>query len=104
MSQAQQERDEKFYERADAHIALANEQIDKEKTHPTLVNDSLIYATARFNAWIVSASFASADEIKNDKENAIEYFTNAYKTVLEEHLDDYIANYDLYMNGIKKED
>ncbi len=102
MSQTQ-ERDEKFYQRADAHIALANEQINEQETHPTLANDSLIYAAARFNAWIVAASFANADEVKNDKENAIEYFTNAYKTVLEEHLDDYIANYDVYMKGENKE-
>ncbi|SFV62932.1 hypothetical protein MNB_SV-3-1610 [hydrothermal vent metagenome] len=102
MSQPQ-ERDEKFYERADAHIALANDQINTKETHPTLANDSLIYATARFNAWIVAASFTSSEEIQNDRANAIEYFTNAYKTMLEEHLDDYIANYDVYMKGAEKE-
>jgi predicted metal-dependent hydrolase len=35
--------------------------------------------------------------MKNDKANAIDYFTNAYKTMLEEHFDNYVENYDVYM-------
>jgi len=40
--------------------------------------------------------------MKADKANAIEYFTNAYKSMLEEHFDDYAENYELYMRGEEK--
>ena len=96
MSQ-EQERDEKFYERADAHITLANEHINSRQTSPVLANDSLLYGAARFNAWIVAASFKNREDLKNDKENALEYFTNAYKSMFEEHLNDYIENFETYM-------
>ena len=91
-------RDANFYKRADAHIHLANDHIDnQEETTPVAVNDSLLYGSARFNAWIVAASFMNAEDMKNDKENALKYFTNAYASMLEEHLDEYIANFDKYM-------
>jgi len=91
------ERDEKFYERANAHINLANEQINTQKTSSVLANDSLLYGATRFNAWIVAASFTNVEELKKDKSNALEYFTNSYKAMLEEHLNDYIENFETYM-------
>ena len=97
MSTPVQERDETFYKRADEHIALANDHINTRQVKPVDANDSLLYATARFNAWIVAASFTNAEDMKNDKENAIAYFTDAYKKMLEEHFDDYVANYGTYM-------
>ncbi len=100
MSNPVQERDETFYKRADEHIALANNHINTQQTKPVDANDSLLYATARFNAWIVAASFTNAEDMKNDKENAIAYFTDAYKKMLEEHFDDYTENYNTYM-GVK---
>ncbi|SFZ97479.1 hypothetical protein MNB_SV-5-1335 [hydrothermal vent metagenome] len=96
MSQ-EQTRDENFYKRADAHIALANNQIDEGQINPVLSNDSLLYGAARFNSWIVAASFKNGEDMKNDKENALNYFTNAYRAMLEEHLDDYIKNFNSYM-------
>ncbi len=96
MSQPQ-ERDVEFYQRADAHIALSNEQINTKQTKPVDANDSLLYASARFNAWIVAASFNNSKDFKIDKTNAITHFTDAYKTMLEEHFDDYAENYDKYM-------
>jgi len=43
--------DDKFYERADAHIHLCNDQISKDISKGK-VSASTMYATARFNAWI----------------------------------------------------
>jgi hypothetical protein len=97
MSHTTPERDETFYKRADEHIALANSHINTQQTKPVDANDSLLYATARFNAWIVAASFTNPEEMKADKANAIAYFTDAYKTMLEEHFDDYVTNYHTYM-------
>ena len=97
MEQVKQERDKEFYQRADEHIALANEHINTKQTKPVDTNDSLLYAASRFNAWIIAASFDNSEDFKNDKANAINYFTDAYKTMLEEHFDDYAKNYNTYM-------
>ena len=102
MSQQDQDRDEKFYQRADAQINLANEQINTEETRPALANDSLLYASARFSTWIAAASFTNGEDFKNDKENIITFFTNHYKEMLEEHFSDYAENYDRYM-GVSEE-
>ena len=101
MSTPVQERDETFYKRADAHIALANDHINTQQAKPVDANDALLYAASRFNAWIVAASFTDAETFKNDRENAIAYFTDAYKKMLEEHFDDYATNYDAYMGREK---
>jgi predicted metal-dependent hydrolase len=101
MSQTTPQRDETFYKRADEHIALANSHINTQQVRPVDANDSLLYATARFNAWIVAASFTNPEEMQADKAHAITYFTEAYKKMLEEHFDDYVKNYDVYMGREK---
>ena len=87
--------DDKFYERADAHIDLSNDQlkdIDRGK-----VSASMMYAVARFNAWITACGYSTSAEMSSGREETIEYFSREYRKMLEENLDDYIANFDRYM-------
>jgi len=93
--------DDKFYERADAHIALANGHINA-KIHPGIASNSLMFAAARFNAWVAAAGFTNGDDMKKEKAEILEFFSTQYKLMLEENLDNYINNYDQYM-GISKE-
>ena len=93
--------DEKFFERTDAYINLANEHINT-KVEPRLVSSSLMFASARFNAWISASSFQNGEELKAKKKELIEYFVSQYSSMLEENLDNYADNYDLYM-GISRE-
>jgi len=83
-----------FWERADKIIALANEQV-KDSTIGK-VSSSLLYAAARFNSFNVSSSAENVEEMKKDKEEAIQYFTEQYKKMLTENLDDCIENYESY--------
>ena len=83
-----------FWERADQVIALANEQV--KGTTIGKVSSSLLYAAARFNSFNVASSADDADEMKKDKEEAIRYFTEQYKKMLTENLDDYIENFEIY--------
>ncbi|MGZ7087143.1 MAG: DUF3144 domain-containing protein, partial [Ilumatobacteraceae bacterium] len=50
--------DAQFWERANAIINLANDQ--SQSAHPNEVSASTLYATARFNAFIVAKSTGSA--------------------------------------------
>jgi len=92
--------DEKFYERADAHINLSNDQL--KETGLIKVNNSMMYALVRFNAWVSANGFDSALEMTNARDEIIEYFSNQYRSMLEENVDNYIANFDKFM-GMSKE-
>jgi len=88
--------DDKFYERADAHIYLSNEQIT-EKVGRGKVSASTMYSTARFNAWVSACSCGSQEEMIASKAEMVEYFVSEYKKMLDENLDDYIENFNDYM-------
>ncbi len=94
-----QDADEHFYERADAHIDLSNDQLkDAEKGK---VSASMMYASARYNAWLSAGGFPYGEAMAESRDKIIEYFVGQYRLALEENLDDYIANFDTYM-GVKK--
>lgn len=88
--------DDDFYKRADAHIHIANEQI--EKVGRGKVSASMMYATARFNSWISACKAESGDDLVEGKEKIIEYFVEQYREMLTENLDEYAKNFDKYMS------
>jgi hypothetical protein len=92
--------DDKFYDRADEHIELSNGQIEGDNRGK--VSASMMYATARFNAWVVASAAKSGAEMKRDRKKALEYFVEQYRLMLEENLDDYSENYKTYMKAPKK--
>lgn len=95
--------DDEFYTRADAHIHLSNRQITSEVTRGK-VSASMLYATARFNAWISACGWQGKDEMAAAKTDTLEYFVQEYRKMLEENLDEYINNFDIYMKRRAKHD
>jgi hypothetical protein len=93
--QMPQDTDDKFFERADAYISLANQQV-VDSTRGK-VSASMMYATSRFNAWVGACNCESAEELAAAREQAIEYFVKQYREMLTENLDQYIQNFDAYM-------
>ncbi|MFO1466726.1 MAG: DUF3144 domain-containing protein [Steroidobacteraceae bacterium] len=87
--------DDAFYERADSIIHLANEQLAEVERGE--VSASLMYATARFNAWVTACGFHGAEEMQATRQQTIDYFVEQYRAMLVENLDDYAANFDTYM-------
>jgi hypothetical protein len=87
--------DEKFYERADAHIHLANEHL--QKTGRKRASASIMHGTSRFNAWISTCGFSTKEEMSSARQDAIEYFVAQYRLMLEENLDDYIQDFENHM-------
>ena len=88
--------DEKFYDRADEHIHLSNAQL--KDIGSGKVSASMMYATARFNCWRTASGFESAKDMKELREQNIEYFVAEYRKMLEENMDDYIDNFERYMS------
>ena len=91
-----QDVDDKFYDRADEHIYLSNDQIT-EGIGKGKVSASFMYSLARFNAYVSACGFDKVEEMIESKEETIEYFAAEYKKMLEENLDDYISNFAKYM-------
>lgn len=87
--------DDKFYDRADAHIHLSNEQL--ADINRGKVSASMLYATARFGAWLTACESSSANEMEEKRAERIAFFVEQYRLMLEENLEDYIQNFDQYM-------
>lgn len=87
-----QDPDDKFYDRADAHIHLSNDQISEEITMG-MVSASMMYATARFNSWVSASDWHSAEEMAAAKKETIEYFVTEYSKMLEANMDEHIKNH-----------
>jgi hypothetical protein len=92
-----EEVDPSFYDRADAHIHLSNSQLSDE-VGAGKVSASSMYSVARFNAWLTAAGWNTAEEMAAARPDAIDYFSNEFRKMLEEHFDDYIDNFDSYTN------
>jgi hypothetical protein len=84
-----------FFNRADAHIFLSNDQLDS--MHKEGVAASMLYASARFTAWLMAGSFANGDLMKESKAGALDFFTERFRDMLNQNIDDYIANFDQYI-------
>ena len=88
--------DNEFYKRADEHIKLSNNQISKDIPLGD-IGASMMYSTARFNAWMNAFSCNSGIEMKVQKQETIDYFMEEYRKMLNKNLDEYIENFDSYM-------
>jgi len=88
--------DEGFFNRADAHIHLSNEQMTEAATRGK-VSASMMYATARFNAWVTACGCKTGEEMAAARADTIDYFMAEYRKMLEENLNDYISHFDNYM-------
>jgi Protein of unknown function (DUF3144) len=95
------ELDDKFYERADAHIHLANDQA-KDTPHE-MVNASMMFASARFSAFMSARGFKSGEAMAAKRDETIDYFVTGFRQMFEGNLDAYIKNFDAYMKPDDKD-
>ncbi len=90
-----QDPDDGFFDRADQHIHLSNDHL--KAVSRGKASASMMYATARFNAWVTACGFGDAAEMKSARTETIHYFLTQYQKMLEENFDDYIENFEQYM-------
>ena len=89
-----EELDARFREIVDAFIDQANELSEHNSIEN--VGMALLYATARFNAFVVSEHADSEQAYLADMPKAREFFQNQYREALEENLVDYQRVYQKY--------
>ncbi len=89
-----QNADDEFFQRADAHLRVAGRHLGEvSEGH---VSASLMYACARFNAWVSASRRETPAELKLAYGETIEYFIGEYRKMLVKNLDDYVDNFAKY--------
>ncbi|MDP6392429.1 MAG: DUF3144 domain-containing protein [Arenicellales bacterium] len=84
---SEEEIDQQFREMADKFIDLANGQA--ERVNRENVSLALLYAAARFNAFVVASHAKDITAYDADRERAAEYFRGQYRSMLDENMRDY---------------
>lgn len=84
-----------YWQRVDEFIALANKQCNP--ADPNDVGASALYAAARFNAFIVAKAVGTGENLALEKERALEYFTEQFRTMMLSNLDDFTQNFNKYL-------
>ncbi len=90
-----EERDDEFWQLADEFINFANDKCSNHRNGK--VSTTMIFAAARFNAFMFASMAKNLDEFKNDRDMAIEYFSTQYKNAFIENIDDYEKNFGDYV-------
>ena len=90
-----QDADHEFLDRAHEHLRIANEQLTE--VSEVQVSASMMYACARFNAWVSATNQDSAKDLKGAYGETIEHCVAQYRKMLVKNLDDFVANFGEYM-------
>jgi len=84
--------DREFRAMVDAFVDLANDQ-GETAAHEN-VGMALLYAAARYNAYVVASHAPDLARYEADRGKATEFFGGEYRRMLDENLDDYRRVYD----------
>ncbi|BFM06513.1 DUF3144 domain-containing protein [Halioxenophilus aromaticivorans] len=94
----EQEKQSQLYDLVDALVELANQATDKA-LDPGEAHQAMMYATARYGAFIVAASSESKEDYEQDKLDARNFYMDQFRQLLNENFDDYLANFDQYLDS-----
>ncbi len=90
------ERDKTFFDRADAFISIANQQMEKG-SEAGEVSASFMYGLARYTAWFSASGWTKSEDMADAKQETVDFFVKEYRQMLEMNMDDYIQNFDQYI-------
>lgn len=79
--------DKEFYTVADSFIDVANKQCDTKE--PSFVGSSMLFATARFSAFVVASQAPEKQAYEAELERATEFFTKEFERMLKQNMEDY---------------
>lgn len=96
-----EELDEIYRQTIDLFIDQANEF--SETNSKENVGLALLYAAARFNAYVVSQHADTLEDYEKDLPRAREFFRQQYAQMLDENLEDYGKVYTRYAHLLKKQ-
>lgn len=86
--------DDQFWKMADEFITLANDKAQGVKRD--VVSASLLFAAARYNAYLLARGSQSLDDYNTRKEEVIQFFLQQYEKMLRDNVEDHAVNYDAH--------
>ena len=86
---------EQFWKLADSFINLANQHYESDGDGK--IGYAMLYAAARFNAFIVATTAGDKKDLAEETEQATEFFTEQYRKMFAENIEDYLENFDKYV-------
>lgn len=88
MDEAQKKaQDKEFYTLADKFIDVANTECDERE--PSFVGSAMLFATARFSAFVVASQAQDRDSYEAELERAKEFFNGEFDRMLNQNMEDY---------------
>jgi len=92
---------ELFWEIVGEFVDTANEL---SETHsPDLVGTAMMYALSRYNTYVVARTAKDVDDFIEDRQKALDFFTERFQAMFLENFLDHSKNFEAYLN-IQKPD
>lgn len=88
--------DDVFWQLADNFIGHANSLVPANELGA--VNASFMFASARFNTFVIASQCGTKEAFEAEKAAALDYFVNQYKIALTEHMTEVQTNFDKYIS------
>lgn len=88
-----------FHDRVAAHINMSNDQKKAPGLSANEVNHSMLFASARFSAWLSATNYPSGEAMAAQKKEIVSFFTKGFSEMLEGNIDDYVKNFDRFMKA-----
>lgn len=88
--------EEAFWQLTDNFIGHANSLASAHDIG--VVNASMIFASARFNTFVIASQCGTKEAFEAEKAAALDYFVNQYKIALTEHMTEVQTNFDRYIS------
>jgi len=85
------DKNKQFRQYADTFIDVANNHL--EETDSSFISSSMLYGTSRFCSFVVASGCDNAEELEANSEGAVEFYTNEFKRMLSENLEEYKKTY-----------
>ncbi len=92
----------KFIEMADIFIADANQLCEVKEPDHQLVNGALLYASARFSAFITASLSSSKENYQKSVDKAVNFYAEEFTKMLKEHMKQYEVVFDRKPDSKKK--
>jgi hypothetical protein len=86
--------DKNFIKMADIFIEDANQLCEVKEPDHQLVNGALLYASARFSAFITASLSNSKENYQKSADEAVKFYAEEFTKMLKEHMRQYEVVFD----------
>ena len=90
--------DRQFGQLIDRFVQFANEQGQASGAEPHMTGTALLFAAARFNAYLLARDAGSPDRFAARRDEALEHFRVQFERMMGDNLADFANHFDHYVS------